>query len=137
MVSDTVSSARQRRRKTKQKQDLLGRKSRSSSETQKKETHSNNWHEKVASDTDDVDRSEIDPDVGPDEMDDFVSLLHCTLHFSEAEAQTTCSPAHPPPGPPLVTGEGLALPSGRLAERIRALRLYACMYLFRSDNDCV
>lgn len=119
-----VSSARQRRRKIKQKQDLLGRKSRSSSDTSlesrriKAEDHTRDSHqEKGDSDTEEVDY----PGFGLDEMDDFVSLLHCTLHLSEAETQTMCSVAHPSTAP--------ALPSGRLAERIRALRLYVCMYV--------
>ncbi len=46
------------------------------------------------------------------EVDDLYTLLDCTLHLSEVE-----TPSGPPqPSPP-------QLPSGRLAERIKALRM--------------
>lgn len=117
--ADSVSSARQRRRKIKQKQD---RKSRSSSDTSL-ETPSHVGGSHGDSDTDEVDH----PDPGLDEMDDFVSLLHCTLHLSEAESLADCSVAPPYTGPQMA-GE-VPLPSGRLAERIRALRLYVRVYV--------
>lgn len=118
-----MSSARQRRRKSKQKQDLHGRKSRSSSdaflETVKVETDGSQH-------ADQMDHSpQVDCPPILDEVEDFFSLLNSTLCLPEAEAPvppTSQAVAHPPPPP--VLAEGCVLPSGRLAERIRALRLY-------------
>ena len=103
-LAENVSSARQRRRKSKQYQDAKTKSSKTNDEF--------------------IDGGSCDSDLqqlrvaddcpgNSDEVDVFFSLLNSTLHLPAVE-----------PPPVEVRGDA-KLPSGRLAERIHALRLYA------------
>lgn len=123
-TADIVSVARQRRRKNKQQQDMQGRKPRSSSDTSL-ETSSvkglGDGQQANGGSLDEVDGHGAEPD----EVNDFYSLLNCTLHLPEAEIPLS-HPISPTPAALEGSKGEVSLPSGRLAERIRALRLYIC-----------
>ena len=64
-----------------------------------------------------------------DEVEDFFSLLNSTLHQPEVDTSIACVCSETSP-PELPEGgkEDILLPSGRLAERIRSLKLYVSTY---------
>lgn len=158
---DTISSARQRRRISKQKQDLRQdlygpKKMHSASDTSLErmegeddadgkdngDIKAENCHQGIVNSDfnrgpsqvlfiDDnaleVDKMDIPSEADPpiDEVEDFFSLLDSTLHLPEVDA-CVCSETLPPVG----SKEDILLPSGRLAERIRSLKLYVSTYIF-------
>ncbi len=129
--AENVSSARQRRRKLKQegygKPALKSSDERSSdvADGQQDGSKSDLSKEQVAGDSH---FPAVDPDPAS-EVDDFFSLLNSTLHLSAAVAETPVfsAPAHDVVAVGGTRPDHATLPSGRLAERIRALRLYAAV----------
>ena len=107
-----LSLARQRRRKL--KQEVSNKQAR---KFLSKDVASGN---DVATTTeqhlmDEVDSPQVDQNPGSDEVEDFFSLLNSTLFMPDEEAVSSVS---------LSSLQETPLPSGRLAERIRTLRVY-------------
>lgn len=83
--------------------------------------------------------SQVDCSPILDEVEDFFSLLNSTLCLPESEAPVPpmSQEVVPPHQASLGTGVDVPLPSGRLAERIRALRLYVCSLFVSIVHECV
>ena len=138
-----MSSARQRRRRSKQK-ELHGKivlRSNSSSNISKSHdkrdgvgvdhNHSNQQKSdtplhsiRLANDEPDFPDPPVENDPSSDEIDEFFNLLDSTLHLpEEPDPMITAALDRPPPRIAFVAeGKGSLLSSGRLADRIKALR---------------
>ena len=117
-----ISSARQRRRKLKQ-EGLVPKSSGAALETSCATLLEINLKAQ-AEDPDKVDGSAAHQNHASDEVEEFFSLLNSTLHLPDVEAEIGVSASS------ANGGKEVSLASGRLAERIKALRLYISLYTY-------